>query len=652
MMQAVASSALASEKAALVDGSALEFRAHELTFDGDTGEVELNGDVRLDWRQYPRHYQLEAPQVRVTGWLPRASSRRKTLSQQAPLLKVTGPARLTLCPCKTGGLTLAFREGQVDTSGDIQVREPTLRIGSVPVLWLPWLWLRSVDKVGLLWPRLGWDAMGGVAVGTGVHLPWRHVAGEAAWADVSVVGYARGGFGLDANITTTASTTRLQWDRVGGDLFVVRSNGARGLGLPGGVGWHADVATGSRTAAALVSLSDAAKPVNHANLHLDLRVANRVFTRASIGVLGHRDTGLLREDAWSPWTGNPREIAKDASLVLAPGGVMQAAWALLPGVAASVRASAWRVGLGQEQALDVAGVEAALTAGQWLGPLRLSYRENLAVFGNGLAHIHTADLLLSHHVELALPLGRVYGRALHKIEPFVSGQGLAASRKGVGAVNLRPEALSNGLYAMGLVGLRNAYGQQTDNPWLSWQVAVGQTAKLNAANNANPADTRPWQSNRGPAVAHTRAAFRAGWLYADAVAVAAKLRQYHGAMAVGDLGIAREQDLGMGVSLATQWRDAPWPAAWLTAAQFGWTVAPQLTGNGTSLTAKGMLPIGRPVVLDAGTYWDVTRGTWIGFDANLVWSHPCRCFSLRTGVSRRKGRPGADGWIGLDLVSQ
>ncbi len=60
---------------------------------------------------------------------------------------------------------------RVDADGDLHLRAPTLRIGSVPVFWLPALWLRTGRKPGLLPPRLEWRGDEGLLGGLDATLP-------------------------------------------------------------------------------------------------------------------------------------------------------------------------------------------------------------------------------------------------------------------------------------------------------------------------------------------------------------------------------------------------------------------------------------------------------------------------------------------------
>ncbi len=123
----------------------VDVHASDVEIDARTREAVLKGDVRVD--APPFHLRSDELRLR-RSW--------------RGAIDVEGAGRLTFCPCLGSPLAVRFEEATVAPPGDLILRSPSLEILGAPVLWLPYFWLRSPEKLGLLPPDLGlprcrWD---------------------------------------------------------------------------------------------------------------------------------------------------------------------------------------------------------------------------------------------------------------------------------------------------------------------------------------------------------------------------------------------------------------------------------------------------------------------------------------------------------------
>jgi hypothetical protein len=143
-------------------------------------------------------------------------------------------ARLSSCGGCASPWSVSARRALLRTSGDVDLLLPVLRIGRLPVLWLPWLRVRTGRRAGLLPPRLGVRAGGGVELGEGAWVP----LGER-YELVARAAYLTALIGAELEVELAGD---------GLDLRALGQLGARGSGaLVTGAGW---TRRGSLTAAA------------------------------------------------------------------------------------------------------------------------------------------------------------------------------------------------------------------------------------------------------------------------------------------------------------------------------------------------------------------------------------------------------------------
>src|SRR5262245_13732646 len=129
---------------------------------------------------------------------------------------VDGEGRVAFCPCPDPPVAIAFSGGRVAPPGDLLVRFPRLEVLGLPVMALPWIWIRAPDRIGLLPPMVAWRGDDGLLAGAGAHLPWRGSDGALRTLDVRAGGYFEGGAEVSTALDTPTSTTRASIDRIHG----------------------------------------------------------------------------------------------------------------------------------------------------------------------------------------------------------------------------------------------------------------------------------------------------------------------------------------------------------------------------------------------------------------------------------------------------
>lgn len=717
-------------------------------------DVKLRGNVRLWWCDL---------------WL-----RAQAVHMDGTGLRAEGPGLLSLCACEKAPVLLGFRRVQVARSGDIELVSPYVRVGKVPIGWLPWLWLRPRDKVAFLWPKLGWRGDGGLFVGSGVHIPWRDGRGQLAWADVSVAGYSRGGGQLEVDVRTPGSASLVRWDKMGGELLRVRSGGvygargAHGAGeragaiFSGGVGWYADVSQGSRGASGLVVLNEGAKPNDEGWLHLDVRPDAQLFLRTGVAVAGPR-AALSRRADLAGFVGlgglavGP-QVLLDANGVVSRGLTWRvgADFLRLEGTQLAniplgwVNADQVQLGWAQEgadaRAFQLAGVRAEVAAAHWFGPVRARVSTGFSVADelvttravtaqNRTQTVDTTrrygDFAVGAFGELAMVLVRNYDIVQHEIEPYVGAMLLEALGSDVTDIGdagnadyaytnvharFRPAPMTSGHYVGTWIGGRTSFGRAGELWQGRFNASVGTAARARTGFG-----DRTTRRSEGPGLppgsdgdtvqdtvqdgvqgvfgsggeeflpplifrgtggvvagywrtsADVKGVTEAGKTGYSAVISTGISTVVSGEGAIGggsDAGVVSartakhmngvglpagsEPGFELGVDLSTRSHNATALVWMLEQAEqpFGairslQEVSQQLSVSGTSLGMFGGLAFGAGVQWQARLDWDVTTGRWLSHGTGLVWTHPCGCFQGHIGMSQRRGRPGLDGWVGV-----
>jgi len=573
----------------------LTFRADELVIDADDETFVLGGSVEARCGRY----ELRSERLGV----------RRT----AEGAHVDGPASIVLCPCARMPIELDFDQAELCDSGDAYVEDPTLRVGSVPVFWLPWVWLRAPDRPGLLPPKVAWRGQGGLLLGPGARLPWAESDGSPAWMDVYLSGYHRGGAEATASVVTPSSESSLVFDRMQGDLVRFRSQGTTRAGEHGGLSVSADVARGSRVPSGLVELRDAAVVYDRADAFVQMRPMPGVFLDSGVAMVGQRGAGAL---AFGP------------ALLLDGGGPLG-------------KHLAWEAGLGlralaQDQATtQLASSRLRLLAGTVWGPVRLSADGQASGHTYTSPHRAWSDLAAWTTTEAAAPLRRRYGAWTHRVEPFVGALWLEAHRKGAAQLPIRPGALRSGHRYRVSGGMRNGLGP-TGRPHggeLALDLArIGQVSRSKSTHAAT-----------------ARFVVRTGALHLHADASGVRGDEGDGGVVVGGLSAGGARTVGASAEVASRTELDTLDARALQPMGAGWVPGATLSEPGTSLSAGGHVPLMSGLQAAAASDWDLGRRRWLGTGGGLVFEHPCGCAQGRAWVSRRIGRPGTDAWLSVQI---
>ncbi|MBX3265031.1 MAG: hypothetical protein KF782_35495, partial [Labilithrix sp.] len=408
-------------------------RAETVSFDARARSIELSGDVRVD--SPPFHLR----------------SQRITLSRTRYGIEVDGKGRLAFCPCLGTPITIEFDKAIVAPPGELILKDPKLEIYGVPVMYLPWFWMRSDEKVGLLPPDVAYRGQDGVFAGGGVHLPWKERGAQES-LDLRGGAYFQGGFVADVRLRTPVGRTKVRFDRLPGarapvllgpsaandadDGLLVDARGAsHGDGTT--VAWDADVIRGRRGVAATSELDAAAKPWDRASASGALHVGP-VVAETGFRAVTRRGGDLVAVEASGPFA------ALRSSGAIASGVTYDAT---LEGGAVRVSGPAASFAALEPPAItpdsvSYARADVGALAATTLGPLAA------AVTARGAANVAAegrrdgGDRAGTARLRLGVPLARAFAPGdddphdrndplVHVVEPFAEASILHASGDGV-----------------------------------------------------------------------------------------------------------------------------------------------------------------------------------------------------------------------------
>ncbi len=575
-----------------------DVHADDVVLDPKGQSIEVSGRVRVD-----------APPFFLTA-------EHLKLFRSWRGLELEGDARLSFCPCSGPPLTLAFAGGAVAPPGDLFLKGPKLLLFNVPVLWLPYFWLRAPTRFGVLPPEIAYRGPDGLYVGEGVHFP----VGSAPKSALDVRGgaYLRGGFAASADLRTSRSFGVVRYDRLLGDDGLTLDARGTTPTAPGTVrvGWDVDAMRGRRAVAATTSLDAAAKRVDRA--HVEMSVASaHVVAASGVRAVSDRGLALVDDTTAGPWSSVHvggalgARAAYDAAFDLATLG-------------------------GSQRARTLGRTEAGVESFGTLGPVGVETTERFAAGWNGDGD---GAALSRTTAALALPLARLYGDSLrHLVEPRI-----AASAFGMTGA-LRTTTRDAGFGASGRVPgqrhraqrrARHARPRPSGWPHLAW----GSTGALRARGLRR----RSWRragrrsaapGSRGGGIAPRlaehrsgdglgpRAAFLDEAVWAPPTAFTSR-RMPPGAVQE-DARLARALDAGTDVALG--YLDLP-----------GWSGGVRTT-----------LPFTRWLRTSGGVDVDLDDARLLA-RATLELRDACDCVAFRFNGSQRLGRPGVDLWLEIDL---
>ncbi len=613
----------ALEEEALGPRSNLRTRAEEVSFDARLRTLELSGNVRVD----AAPFHLRSQRIRLT---------RTRLG-----IEIVGQGSLAFCPCLGTPLTIDFDEALVAPPGDLILKNPTLRLYTVPILPLPYFWLRSDEKPGLLPPDVAYRGQDGFYAGGGVHLPWKYRGGKRA-LDLRGGAYGVRGFVADARLRTPSSTTKVRYDRLpkerGDDGLLVDARGAvssdegaAGARTELGVAWDADVLRGRRGVSSTTELDAAARPWDRAAAEGALRSGPFVVATAMRAVT-RRGGGLADVDAAGPIT----SLRASGSL----GSAITADATIEGGSLRFSNATTSR------NALSFVRAEVGTRAVGSLGALEAS----LALRGAGdiaaEARAKGDDRAGSGRARLAVPMVRRYGGDsdpwLNVIEPFTEVAVLHA--KGDGMLGLSPARSSSaidGTAPLAEAGFTTTLGRWGTREAFELGGAVGGAF----GSQIVASGMRP--------LARARASASLAWVGASADAAdvfGGGASTPKGFAVVGRVRLGPRDGVRVLTNVAT--RDGLDPV--LARALFDAPLEPAagfLAQDGTTGGAALVIPWSRVVTTSVGADGDGTHRELVAARAAVELRDRCGCLTLRVFGSHRVGRDGVDLWLAIDFAA-
>lgn len=577
----------------------LDFSAGRVDVDANSNELELSDQVV----------------VRVDRY--RLTSDRMKLYRGPRGIVVDGSGRVAFCPCPDPPVSIGFSSVTVAPPTDLLIEQPTLRVGGVPVMWLPYLWLRSPGRVGILPPRVAWRAQDGLLLGSGVHLPFgpKPDHGRRSALDLRAAGYVKGGGELDGNMATPTTSTRVRWDHLRRSLLELDAHGAAAGPHAASVAWQLDAIRGARGLQGTILLEPAA----------------RRYDRAGLSALRARGAGLLsmgvRADAVR---GGPldRFGAVGPRAHLGFGGALGDVGDIDSGV--------------DVQTVHAAGYGSATLAVQRLeigmaarpGPLSASVRARDELDAGTTGSAGGVLLQSAGRARVGLPLLRTYGSGpgpiVHRVEPFIEGGGGVAT--GRSAVFAEPELVDGGLVSA-VAGLDNALGSTPDRAAGTLGVRGGYVGRATGPE---------------PAVSG-RAGATLGWL-ALRSDLAWLPRHRRDVIEATRLRLGREDGLHVTGYVEGRSGASPTLARLLVADAFDAPKAGWFDRSGLSTGGELGVPWTDWLASSVAGDYDLETRQLLAIRGSLAYRHPCGCLALVAWAGHRIGRPGVDAWMSVDLA--
>jgi hypothetical protein len=597
-------------------------RAESVAFDAKERSLELSGNVRVD-----------APPFHLR-------SQHVKLARTKYGIEADGNGKLAFCPCLGTPVTIEFSKAIVAPPGELILKDPKLEIYGVPVAYLPWFWLRSDEKVGVLPPDLAYRGGDGFFAGEGVHLPWKDRGSRHA-LDLRGGAYLEGGFVTDVRLRDPTATAKIRFDRLPGSSAPVLSNDAsadrnadNGLlvdarGATRGdrttVAWDADVLRGRRGVAATTDLDSAAKPWDRASASGALALGP-IIAESGFRAVTRRGGDLATIDAFGPFAALRTSGAASSNVTYD----------------ATVEGGALRLYSFDPQTVSYARAEVGALAATTFGPIASS----LAVRGAGNvtseAQRTGSDRAGTARLRFGVPVARAFDNAendplVHVLEPFAEATVLHASGDAIlGTLPGRGLAAVTGTAPVTSVGFTSTLGR--------W--ARRDAFDVTAAYGATYSDPTPQSLGR------VRAGVTTGWLGGSIETghVIANGDARGGSAVVGRLRFGRSEGLRLLTNVASRSGIDPILARALTDASLE-SPAGFLSRSGTTGGASLVVPWAHAVATSLGADGDATTQELVAARAGVELRDRCGCITLHANGSHRIGREGVDVWIALDFAA-
>ncbi|MEZ4223906.1 MAG: hypothetical protein R3B13_23350 [Polyangiaceae bacterium] len=563
----------------------VDFRAGRVDVDVGMSTLELHEDVEI----CVDRYRLRSQHLRLKRG-PRG-------------VETEGPGRVSFCPCPDSPVQFGFSSALVAPPTDLLIEDPTLYVGGVPVFYLPVLWLRSRERLGLLPPTVAWRGDDGLFAGAGVHVP----LGKRVVTDVRAGGYVRGGVDIEATLASESTTTRFGWDHLQQSVLKLDAIGHADAKPTGAVTWRADLARGTRARRSIPALAPAAQRFDR--VELEAQAATGALA-LGLGGSSVSPRGAALED---PWSVGPTAYA---AIHAAPA----------PVVSAALESRAWSLDDGT-QATSLVLQRGELVLAGPVGPVEATIGLGQGALSEQRERDGGRAGWLSGKGRVALPLERHWTASgwTHRVEPHLQGWVRQASREGFTRVPLESRRL------VALAGVSTHLGRWASGSGLSATVRGGQLSDEDTAATwfgtrvvgdfeyaAASADVAQSQD---AAEREVLARIRLGSLRRFAL---------HGHVegTQGQSGFAR---------YVTREDHDALPFAPLEGS--GWS-----TGGGATLAWAQWLSSAAQV--DA----DLMSGRLLGVGGVTAYRHRCDCLAVAAAGGRRIGRGGVDVMVTVDLM--
>jgi len=368
----------------------VDFSARHLDVDAELGELSLSGDVEVTVGRY------------------RLGGERVRLKRGPSGIGVEGGGDIAFCSCDDPPVTLGYSSVIIAPPSDVLIKHAVLRAHGVPIFWLPYLWLRSPDRLALMFPSVEWRGEDGLLLGSGVHVPFDSNQGRPAARalDIGGFGYVDGGVRVDARLFTPETTSFVRFDHKDGTALTIDAHGAASGQTTAVAAYDVDASLGSRGRSALSSLEAAARRYDHARL--------------GVGSTGSYllAFGAAADASRGAWLSDPLRVGPFA--FFSTGGRLgdRSNYSFDVAASSGLRAGAGRENNAESRGLERLALESALHAGPALARIgAFEQGELLSEPAQALFRLRSGAGL-----QLSLPLLRRFESLSHLLAPEISGR--------------------------------------------------------------------------------------------------------------------------------------------------------------------------------------------------------------------------------------
>jgi hypothetical protein len=562
-----------------------------LDVDAELGELSLSGDAEVTVGRY----RLGGDHVRLKRG-PRG-------------IGVEGGGDIAFCSCDKPPFTLGYSSVTIAPPSDVVIKHAVLRIGGVPLFWLPYLWLRSPDRASLIFPSAEWRGDDGLLLGSGVHLPFESNQGRPAARalDIGGFGYLKGGARVDLRLLTPDSSTLVRWDYRDGTALGIDAHAAVAGQTAAVWAYDVDTSLGARGRTALSSLEAAARRYDHGRLGVG-STGSALF---AFGAEANAPRGA--------WLTDPLSLGPFA--LLSTGGALSdtSSYALDIGAVSALRAGERRTDNAETRGLERGSLESAFSAGPALFRMGAFEQGELLSAPAGAV----SKLRAGAGIALSTPFLRRFERVSHLIAPEVTGRVERQYQDATAETRLLTTA---GVTTALGSGVRGAAGRlRLAAGW------AGVQGDLEPVTTATLSSDTHWLGLRvtGVAEPRTRAAEATGRLRLGARAGTA-LTGY--AEARTERAPATGSGEANGDVLPSFYELAAYDREGLT------------TGAELAVGLSSVLLVG------GGADLDPVQKELLALRSFARYRHACGCVALGAFASERKGRGGFDAGLTLDLM--